>query len=149
MRIRDTAASRPRFGARRVWVMLRRDGLKAGKHLVRKLYKEQGLNMRWRRFKKRKSHLRIVPAPASRPNQRWALDFVSDKLACRRPFRVLTVIDLKTRKSLATVPSFTFRGAKVTDELDKIIQSLGSAPEYITLDNGPEFTSLHFFWGGV
>lgn len=144
IRIRDIASARPRFGIRRVWAVLRRDGLKVNKKLVRKIYKELGLCLRWQKSKRRISHLRIIPAPASRPNQRWSLDFMSDKLSSGAKYRILNVIDIYSRKCLGCSVSRSFPSAKVTNELDKFARKAGGYPEVITLDNGTEFTSLIF-----
>jgi putative transposase len=122
--------------------MLRRDGYKVSKKLLRKLYKEEGLSLRWRKFTRKRSHLRVVPPPASRPNESWTLDFVSEKLSHGRRFRILTVIDLFSGRSLAVVPSPTFPSSHVVDELDRIIREKGCAPQTLTLDNGTEFTSF-------
>lgn len=144
MRIRDIASSRPRFGGRRIWALLRREGLKVNKKLVRRLYKEMGLSLRWRKSKRRSSHLRIVPLAAARPGQRWSLDFMSDKLASGAKYRLLNVIDIYSRKCLGSVVSRSFPSLRVTYELDKIAFKSGGYPEIITLDNGTEFTSLIF-----
>ncbi len=43
MRLRELASSRPRYGYRRLWVLLAREGFKVGHKLVYRLYKEEGL----------------------------------------------------------------------------------------------------------
>ena len=48
--------------------------------------------------------------PSRRPNQAWAMDFMSDALADGRKIRVLTVLDLFTRECLAIRVDSRFTG---------------------------------------
>ncbi len=64
---------------------------------VYRLYREEGLSLRYKRAKKRVSVSRVTPPPATRPNERWSIDFLKDSLADGRPFRVLTVVDNVSR----------------------------------------------------
>ena len=95
---RTLTAERRRFGYRRLWVLLRREGFGVNRKRVYRLYREEGLSVR-RRQRKRMAGVTRVPTPAlERPNQRWSMDFVSDALANGRRVRVLTVIDDFTRE---------------------------------------------------
>jgi transposase InsO family protein len=49
---------------------------------------------------KRAAHARLPLAGATRPNQRWSMDFVSDRFGDGRWFRILTVVDQYTRECL-------------------------------------------------
>lgn len=51
----------------------------------------------------------MAPNPASRPNQCWSADFVRDKLADRRSYRILTVVDQFTRECVALEANVPFR----------------------------------------
>ena len=55
---------------------------------------------------------------ATRPNQVWSLDFVSDQLADGRRFRALTVVDIYTRESLAIEAASGLKGADVVRVLN-------------------------------
>jgi putative transposase len=144
-KIREVAGSRPRFGYRRITVMLRRQGFKVGKDRVYRIYREEGLNLRKQpRKRKRLAHTRIAPPPASMPGERWSIDFISDRLVSGKTFRSLCVIDQYTRKCLAVVPKTNYPSTEVTKVLDRIAQTCGSYPKSITVDNGPEFRGLHF-----
>src|SRR6266852_9805715 len=74
------------------------------------------------------------------PNDRWALDFVSDQLADGRRFRILTVVDDCTRECLALVADTTLSGARVARELDRLTIERGK-PKMVVSDNGSELTS--------
>jgi putative transposase len=79
IRLRELAQSRPRYGYRRVHVLLRRDGWQVNLKRVRRLYRLEGLQLRYRlRRRKRVSVHRGIPPAASRAHERWSLDFVHD-----------------------------------------------------------------------
>ena len=94
MRMRELAQARPRYGYRRIHVLLRRDGWAVNMKRVRRLYRLEGLQLRHRvRRRKHASLHRGIPPAASRAHERWSMDFVHDALADGRAFRVLTVVD--------------------------------------------------------
>jgi putative transposase len=122
-------------------VLLKREGWKVGKHLVYRLYREEGLSLRKpRRPRKRVANLsRQEKIRASGPNQIWSLDFVADQLVDGRRFRALTVVDIFTRESLAIEVASGLKGADVVRVLSHISQRRGG-PKYLFCDNGSEFT---------
>ena len=72
--------------------------------------------------------------PASRPNQKWAMDFIAARLLDGRWFRVLTAVDLFTRESLVLLADSSLTGQKVPTALSLIVAQRG-APVSITVDN--------------
>src|SRR3954464_14218434 len=96
MRIRELAGSRVRYGYRRLTVLLRREGWVVNTKRVYRLYHEEGLQVRTKKRSKRAAHARVPLPEAARPNQRWSMDFVSDRLTDGRWFRILTVVDQYT-----------------------------------------------------
>jgi putative transposase len=86
------AAVRVRYGYRRIHVLLRRAGGKVNAKRVSRLYREEGLSLRDKRSKKRVSVPQVTPPPATRPNERWSIDFLKDSLLDGRPFRVFTIV---------------------------------------------------------
>jgi putative transposase len=141
LRIRDIAHSRPRFGYRRITVLLRREGWHVNFKRVHRLYQLEGLQvrMRVRRRKHMCLHRGIVPR-ATRAIERWSMDFVHDQLFDGRPVRVLTVVDQFSRLSPLVEPRFSFKGCDVAAALDRVTAP-GRAPLSITVDHGPEFIS--------
>jgi putative transposase len=98
------------------------------------LYRQEGLQVRTAKRGKRAAYTRVpLPEPV-RPNQRWSMDFVSDRLADGRWFRILTVIDQYTRGACAS----THKLARKVQHMKRLV-SLRGAPESITTDNGIEF----------
>ena len=76
----------PRYGYRRLWALLERQGWDVDVKRVHRLYKAEGLMVR---RLKRKRLTRTVPVNPLlvRRNQEWAMDFVSDALATGRALR--------------------------------------------------------------
>ncbi len=143
MRLRDLALARPRYGYRRLTILLHREGWQVNSKRVYRLYREEGLTVRVKRRRKLASHARARPPAAARVNDRWSLDFVSDSLSDGRKIRVLTVIDCFTRECLALKIARSLPSRAVTEQLDQVIENRG-APNTIQVDNGSEFTSNHF-----
>src|SRR5215204_4256180 len=79
-RLRELAAARPRFGYRRLHVMLRREGVIINHKRIERLYREEALAVRRRKRKRVAGDGRGRAAPPARPNQLWGVDFVSDAL---------------------------------------------------------------------
>ncbi len=142
--MRELALSRPRYGYRRLYVLLRREGWKVNHKKVYRLYTDERLSLRIRK-KKRKyaSVVRVPPPTPERPNQLWAIDFMSDSQIDGRKFRVFTVIDICSREALSVTAERSFPSRKATAVLDRLISEQGK-PDVITLDNGTEFTCKHF-----
>jgi len=102
MRIREIAQSRVRYGYRKIRVLLNREGWNAGKYLVYRLYKDEGLALKkWPQRRRKAVRHREEKFVATAPNQAWSLDFVADQLQDGRRFRALTIVDVYTRESVA------------------------------------------------
>jgi len=140
LRLRELAGSRVRYGYRRLTVLLKREGWKVNAKRIYRLYTEEGLIVRTKRRKERAQRQRVASGPAVRPDQRWSMDFVAQRLADGRWIRVLTVVDQFTRECLSLCADASLNGEKVAEELDKIVERRG-APQSITVDNGTEFAS--------
>jgi len=141
-RLVELAREKPRFGYRRLHVMLRREGEAVNHKRVQRVYREAGLSLR---RKKRKRCVRAGQPLQERTaaNQEWALDFVHDAVGCGRAIRVLSVVDAYTRECLALEVDTSFASRRVTRALEAIIAERG-VPQVIRCDNGPELTSRHF-----
>ena len=141
-RLVELAREKPRFGYRRLQVLLRRSGERVNHKRLHRVYREAGLAIR---RKKRKHCVRegrplLVRTSA---NQEWALDFVHDAVDCGRTIRVLSVVDAYTRECLALEVDTSFASRRVTRVLEAIVAERGQ-PLAIRCDNGPELTSRHF-----
>jgi len=139
-RMREIAGERRRFGYRRIWLMLEREGITMNHKKLRRLYKEEGLAVKRRRGHKRATGTRAPLDVPLRPNDRWSLDFLSDVFEPSRRFRILAVIDDRTRENLALIADTSLSGRRVARELDSVIRLYGK-PKTIVSDNGTELTS--------
>jgi len=140
-RIKAIAATRVRYGYRRIQVLLRREGWAVNIKRVYRLYREMGLQLRNKTPKRRvKAKLRENRQSATRVNETWAMDFVHDQLATGRKLRVLTIVDTFSRYSPAVEPRFSFCGADVVKILEDVGRQLGF-PKAIRVDQGTEFVS--------
>jgi putative transposase len=145
-KLTELAQEKPRYGYRRLQVLLQRDGEIVNHKRVFRIYKAAGLSVK----RKKRKHLVRATQPqtlAAAPNQQWAIDFVHDRLETGRSIRVLTVVDTFTRECLALEVDHCLPSQRVTRALDQVIAERGR-PESIRMDNGTELTSRHFLaWG--
>jgi putative transposase len=139
-RLRDLANARRRFGYRRLFILLRRDGERSGVNRIYRLYREEGLTVRKRKSRRRAAGTRAPILVEAKANARWSVDFVHDQFACGRRFRVLNVVDDVTRECLAAIPDTSISGKRVARELTELIEWRGK-PGMIVSDHGTEFTS--------
>ena len=139
-RIRALAVKYPRYGYRRVHVMLIRDGYQVNRKRLQRLWRLEGLHVE--RPKRRKP--KIVRAPfvvrGQYPNHVWAIDFQFDEIADGRPVKILNVTDEYTREALATNAARRITAAGTMAVLGQI-RELHGAPQFLRMDNGPAFTA--------
>jgi putative transposase len=121
MRLKELAVARPRFGYLRLHTLLRREGWKVNRKRVYRLYREEGLEVR---TKKRKKKIATqVGAPQSEATcreERWSMGFFSDQLVGGRRIRVLTLVDLYSRECLALQAGFSLKGGDVAAVLEQL-----------------------------
>lgn len=137
-RIEEIAAVKRRYGYRRVYLRLRREGWEVNRKRVYRLYREAGLAVR-RRKRKRIGVFERKPLPKpTAANVSWSMDFVADGLIGGRRLRCLTIVDDCTRECLAIEVDTSLPGLRVKAVLDRLADTRG-LPQSITVDNGPEF----------
>ncbi len=140
-RIKEICETRVRYGYRRVWVLLRREGWEVNQKRVYRLYRELGMQLRNKSPKRRvKAKLRCDRGVAVRPQEIWAMDFVHDQLATGRKLRILTVVDTYSRYCPVIDPRFSYRGEDVVNTLERVCSEIGY-PKVIRVDQGTEFVS--------
>jgi putative transposase len=140
-RLRELAAIRRRFGYRRLHILLRREGIVMNHKKLRRLYREERLQVPRRGGRKRALGTRAPMTLPQGPNQRWSLDFLSDAFSDGRRFRILAIVDDFTRECLALVPDTSLPGLRVARELDALIAAR-CRPALIVSDNGTELTGM-------
>ncbi|WP_157882830.1 IS3 family transposase [Deinococcus soli (ex Cha et al. 2016)] len=138
-KLRTLACERPRFGYRRLHILLRRQGETVNHKRVYRVYRNEGLAVRKKTRRKGEAHTRLPLTSPTRANERWSLDFVSDQLANGQRFRILNVVDDGTRECVLSYASTSIPGSTVARLLADAIRERGK-PEVLLTDNGPEFT---------
>lgn len=137
-RLQAHAAARPRFGYRRLHILLDREGVAVNHKRVYRVYRAAGLQVR-RRRRKRLTRADRLPLPAATQRlDRWSIDFMHDTLVDGRTFRVLNIVDDCTRECLAIEVDRSLPGARVVRVLERLAAAIG-VPKRIVLGNGPEF----------
>ncbi len=134
MRILDIASSRVRYGYKRIHVLLLREGWRINHKAVYRIYREEGLNLRYKRKRKRVSQARLPKVDVTGINQCWAMDFMSDALFNGRRFRTFTMMDIYSRECLNIYAGSSITGDTVVDILDSISYHRGR-PLRIRVDN--------------
>ena len=86
-RLKELAARRMRFGYRRLTAMLLREGMPANHKRVYRLYREEGLAMRIRPRRRIRWKGAVTSPAATKPNERWSMDFVSDCVSTGKVIR--------------------------------------------------------------
>ncbi len=135
------ARQKPRYGYRRLHVVLGKRGHSASLMRIYRLYRAEGLGVR--RLRRKRLSRVAVASHLVRANQEWALDFAADTLASGRGIRVLAIVDAFTRENLSLEVDTSLSSRRVTRSLEGVVECRGT-PEAIRCDNGPELTSRHF-----
>jgi putative transposase len=138
--MRELAARYPRYGYRRIQVLLAREGHAMGADRTHRLWRQAGLQVPRKRPRRRVAVARPRPLPPNGANHVWAYDFVFDACANGQQLKCLTVIDEYTRECLAIDVGGHIRSGRVIEVLARLV-SVHGAPRYLRSDNGPEFVS--------
>jgi putative transposase len=136
-RLHALAAERRRFGYRRLYILLRREGYRVNLKRVYRLYRDDGLAVRRRRRRRRVARGTPLAGP-TRINERWSLDFLLDTLEDGRRVRLLAVVDDFTRACLAIEVDTSIGGRRVVEVLQRLVETR-ARPAVLITDNGPEF----------
>ena len=142
-RLREISATDPRFGYRRAWAVLQRDGVTVNRKRVQRLWRAEGLRVPAQRLKRRRVGNSTVPADrlvATHRNHVWALDFLFDATSDGRPIKALSMCDEYTRECIGGRVARSITADDVADVLDDVAAHRGR-PENIRCDNGPEFVA--------
>lgn len=142
MRIKEIAQSRVRYGFKRIYTLLKREGFVDNHKRVYRIYRSEGLNLRTKRPRRNRSGAhRLERMESLSINKVWSMDFVQDALFNGERFRILTVVDNYTKICHGLLVGKTLKGIDVVHELSRISMTEGCYPERIQCDNGSEFIS--------
>lgn len=139
-RLHALAVERPRFGYRRLAILLRREGVDANRKRVWRVYRDAGLSARKKRRKRIAWASRPERSAATKSNERWSMDFMSDSLVDGRSLRVLNIVDDFSRRAVTMEVDLSLPAQRVIRSLEQAGELYG-LPSSIVVDNGPEFAS--------
>ena len=132
----------PRYGYRRVWALLGREGWAVNKKRVQRLWREAGLKVPTKKVHKRKrlgsSENGCTRRRAEYPGHVWSYDFAMDATEDGRRLKVMPVVDEHSRQCLALEMERSITAEGVVEILERLFTERGE-PAYIRSDNGPEF----------
>jgi hypothetical protein len=136
-RIKEIAEVRVGNRHRRIHVLLRREGWPANHKRVRQLYRKEGLNLRTKRPRRHvRAARRVERRLAQRPNESWAMDFVSDGLIdprCNEPSRWPTVAIIRKIAAL-----FGFPAAELGAFFGLLCQPGGKGDVWVDIIRSPQ-----------
>jgi putative transposase len=146
-RIETLAGAHPRYGYRRIWVLLRREGWSVNKKAVHRLWQLSGLKLSGPRSKPKKRlphgqdkngcHLE----PSRGKDAVWTWDFIFDRTSDGRSLKWLSLIDEYTRECLSLEARRSMTAREIQKILADVVARRGSAPLRVRSDNGPEFAA--------
>jgi putative transposase len=140
-RMMQLAGRHPRYGYRRIGVLLRQEGWRVNGKRVQRLWRQEGLQVSQKQRKKRRlghSGNGSTRRRAQGINEVWSYDFVHDQTADGKTMRLLPIVDEYTRECLAIEVERSFTAQDVVATLRYLFELRG-APRYLRSDNGPEF----------
>lgn len=140
-RMHELVREHPRFGYRRMAVLLKREGFQAGFDRVYRLWRREGLKVPKTPRKKRRlgaSANGCTRQRVSYKNEVWAWDFIFDRTAGGTSLKWLSIIDEYTRECLCLKVARRMTSQDIIEVLRGLFIAHG-VPEHIRSDNGPEF----------
>ena len=146
-RIEALSGVHPRFGYRRIWVMLGREGWSVNKKTVRRHWRQLGLKLAGSRAnpKPRRPHGQDANACHLRPSRGkddvWTWDFIFDRTSDGRSLKWLSLVDEYTRECLALEARRGMTAEEIRVILAEVAVRRGGPPHRVRSDNGPEFAA--------
>jgi len=146
-RIEELAGTHPRFGYRRIWALLDREGWSVNKETVRRHWRQLGLKLAKPQAdpKPRRSHGQDANACHLRPSRGkddvWTWDFTFDRTRDGRSLKWLSLVDEYTRECLALEARRGMTAEEIRVILAEVATRRGGPPHRVRSDNGPEFAA--------
>ncbi len=131
----------PRYGYRRVWALLRREGRMVNKKRLYRLWREEGLKVPDKQSKRRslgKSENSCTRKRATYLNHVWSYDFVMDRTEDGRRLKMMPIVDEYSRECLTIEVERSITAEDVASTLASLFRRRGE-PAFIRSDNGSEF----------
>jgi putative transposase len=132
-----------RYGYRRITAMLKEKGWQVNHKRVERIWRKEGLKVPKKQPKRGRLWLNDGPCIRLRPEYKdyvWSHDFMIDRTAGGRAFKILNIIDEYTRECLAIMVARKITNQDVIDLLFNLF-IFRVIPKHVRSDNGPEFTA--------
>jgi putative transposase len=133
-----------RYGYRRITALLNNEYAWNVNHKrVERIWRQEGLKVPKKQPKRGRLWLNGGSCIRLRPEYEdhvWNYDFMIDRTADGRAFKILNIIDEYTRECIAILVARQIRNQDVIDLLFQLF-ILRGIPRHIRSDNGPEFTA--------
>jgi transposase InsO family protein len=146
-RIEELAGLHPRYGYRRIWALLDREGWSINKKTVRRHWRRLGLKLAKPRAipRPRRPHGQDANACHLRPSRGkddvWTWDFTFDRTSNGRSLKWLSLVDEYTREFLALEARRGMTAEEIRVILAEVAAERGGPPHRVRSDNGPEFAA--------
>lgn len=130
----------PRYGYRRIWALLKREGWRVNRKRGQRLWRHGGLRVpQAQRTRQRlgSSENGCRRRRAEYKHQVWSDDFLMDQTEDGRRLKLLPVLDECTREARAILVERRIRAEDMVALLTSLFRVHGE-PEYLRSDNGPE-----------
>jgi len=126
-----------------VTALLHREGWQVNHKRVERIWRQEGLKVPQKQPKRRRLWLNdgsCVRLRSTHRNHVCSYDFVADRTADGRSFRMLVIVDEHTRECLAVDVARRLTSEDLLERLSDLFICRG-VPNYVRSDNGPEFTA--------
>lgn len=138
-RLKELSEKHPRYGYRRIAVLLRQEGWPVGKRHVQRMRRYLGMRVPPSKRKIRRRGVSTgLPTKAGHRGHVWSWDFITDATERGGSLRMLTILDEFTRECHVLRADRALKSADVLEWMGRAIAEHG-APDYLRSDNGPEF----------
>jgi putative transposase len=134
----------PRYGYRRAWALLRREGWKVNKKRIQRLWREEGLKVPGGKQRKRRRLAEgggengCTRKRAGHKDHVWSYDFVMDRTEDGRTLKMMPIVDEYSRECLSIKVERSITSEEVVKTLAALFARRGE-PAFVRSDNGPEF----------
>ncbi|MEO6811651.1 MAG: IS3 family transposase [Isosphaeraceae bacterium] len=146
-RIEELAGLHPRFGYRRIWALLNREGQSVDRKTVRRIWRLSVLKLGRPPVKpgRRRASGQDGNACHLRPSRgkdgAWTWDFIFDRTSDGRSLKWPSLIDEYTRECLALEARRGMTAEEIREILAEVSATRGGPPHRVRSDNGPEFAA--------
>ncbi len=132
----------PRYGYRRIWALLRREGHHVNKKRVHGLWRKAGLKVAAKQRKRRRllgvGENGVSRRRAEYKDHVWSYDFVMDQTEDGRALKMMPIVDEYTRECLYVEVERSITATDVVKTLAALFEQRAE-PAFIRSDNGAEF----------